>query len=541
MTMQIQGLAAFLDDLMGGSILIGLSIVIGAIAWGAVVLRGGTQQRALLQRCLALMRTGALVLAAAQAVKIIAKAGVVAGSLGEFPWSEYAATAQFQASVARVVLAVAIAACAYLPLRTRSGWVVLSVLTGALLLSGAWLVHGAGRLEGRAPLMMLTVLHQLAAGVWVGSVIQLAALWRRARATDLQSFWPIAVTRFSSLGMTAVALLLASGLALAWHYVGTWRGLLGTGYGSLVLAKSWLLAVTLAFAALNFFAGRRWLRDRADSAVTRRVPFQIEAETFLLVGLLFLAASVSSQPPARDIPNLTASIPEVVLMFSPKTPALATPAHDVYLTDEAARSALAGRPPSASGTQWSDYNHNVAGLFLTGMGLVALLSYVRGFAWARLWPCGFMALGVFLFFRSDADTWPLGPIGFWQSTLGDTGVLQHRMATALAFALGALETRSRSLTHTRRRVRFLLPVLCAFGGILLVTHAHTPFEIKRDYLIQSTHLAMGLLALILAAGRWLELRFAEAQLPLESRTAGIAGVGAMLLIGLILVFYQEPL
>lgn len=164
-------------------------------------------------------------------MKIIAKAGVVAASLGEFPWSEYAATAQFQASFARVVLAVAIAACAYLPLRTRSGWVVLSALTGALLLSGAWLVHGAGRLEGRAPLMMLTVLHQLAAGVWVGSVIQLAALWRRSRATDLQSFWPIAVTRFSSLGMTAVALLLASGLALAWHYVGSWRGLLGTGYG----------------------------------------------------------------------------------------------------------------------------------------------------------------------------------------------------------------------------------------------------------------------------------------------------------------------
>src|SRR6185503_1681411 len=118
-----------------------------------------------------------------------------------------------------------------------------------------------------------------------------------------------AVTRFSSLGMTAVALVLASGLMLAWHYVGSWRGLFGTGYGSLVLAKVWLLAVTLAFAGLNFFAGRRWLRDRADSAVTRRAPFQIEAETFLLVGLLFLAASVSSLPPAKDIPALTASIP----------------------------------------------------------------------------------------------------------------------------------------------------------------------------------------------------------------------------------------
>ena len=55
------------------------------------------------------------------------------------------------------------------------------------------------------------------------------------------------------------------------------------------------------------------------------------------------------------------------------------------------------------------------------------------------------------------------------------------------------------------------------------------------------HLGMGLLALIMAAGRWLELRFADAHLELESKTAGIAATVAMLLIGLILVFYREPL
>jgi putative copper resistance protein D len=469
------------------------------------------------------------------------EAGVVAASLGAFPWSDYAATVQFQASLARVALALTIAACARLPLRTRSGWPVLTTLAVALMLSGAWLVHGAGRLEARAPLMALTMLHQLAAAIWVGGVIQLLALWHRSRGTELQSFWPIAITRFSSLGIAAVALLLATGVTLAWHYVGSWQGLLGTGYGSLVLAKTWLLAVTLAFAGLNFFAGRRWLLNRTSDAVIGRVPFQIEAEAFLLVGLLFLAANVSSQPPAEDIPDLTVSFPEVVQMFAPKTPTLATPTRRAYLTDEAARSVLAGRPPSAACTQWSDYNHNIAGLFLTAMGIVALLSYVRGFRRARFWPSGFMALGVFLFFRSDAETWPLGPAGFWQSTLGDTEVLQHRMATALAFALGALETRSRALTQTRLHLPFLFPVLCAFGGILLVTHVHTPFEIRRDYLIQSTHLAMGALALIMAAGRWLELRFANARLQLESKAAGVTAVVAMLLIGLILVFYREPL
>jgi len=389
-------------------------------------------------------------------------------------------------------------------------------------------------------LMALTVLHQLGAGIWVGAVIQLLAL-SRVRDAEGKAFWPIAVTRFSRLGMSAVAILLATGVALAWHYVGSWPGLLGTGYGSLVLAKTAVLAATLVFAALNFFAGRRWLQQRDGQPLALQVPFQVEAETFFLVGLLFLAASVSSQPPASDIPNLTASIPEVAHMFAPKLPGLATPSHHEYLNDEFARSAVAGKPPSVAGTQWSDYNHNVAGLFLTVMALFALLAYVRGFAWARFWPLGFMALAVFLFFRSDAETWPLGPVGFWHSTLADTEVLQHRVATALAFALGALELRSRALTLTRRGLRFVFPMLCAFGGILLVTHAHTPFEIKRDYLIQSTHLAMGLFALIMAAGRWLELRFADSGLRAQARMCGILAMLAMLAIGVILVFYREPL
>src|SRR5215813_11089025 len=219
--MQIQGLAAFLDDLMTGLILIGLSVAVGALAWGLVVLRGEAAGGPFLQRCLWLMRAGAAGLAVAQSIKIIAKAAVVAAPAGEFPWHEYAATAQFEASLVRVALALAIAAFAFLPLRVRSGWIVLSTLTAGLLISGAWLVHGAGRLEGRVPLMMLTVLHQLGAGVWVGGVIQLAALWR-SRTTELRAFWPIAVTRFSSLGIAAVALLLATGLVLAYSYVGSW-------------------------------------------------------------------------------------------------------------------------------------------------------------------------------------------------------------------------------------------------------------------------------------------------------------------------------
>lgn len=84
-------------------------------------------------------------------------------------------------------------------------------------------------------------------------------------------------------------------------------------------------------------------------------------------------------------------------------------------------------------------------------------------------------------------------------------------------------------------------------GILLLTHAHAEFELKSEYLIQSTHTAMGLLAVLMASGRWLELRLvpahasaAHAGVP-EGRIAGFVAIAAMFLIGNILMFYREPL
>jgi len=538
----VQGLANFLDDVMGGFVLVGLSVVIGGLAWALAVLRGWSAGAGLVQRCLLVVTAGAAGLGLAQALKLATKAVVIASSLGELPLAEYASTAQFRAGAARIVLAAALALSARHLARHpqwRAGWGVLVGIAAVILVCGAWLVHGAARLDDRALLMTLTVAHQLAAGVWVGGVVQLLFLWPlRRRDAAAEDFWPIALTRFSALGIAAVGGLLATGIALTAQYVGSWEGLVGTAYGSLVLSKVCLLVVTLGFAYLNFSAGRAWLRDRR-SRVADKVSYHVEAETFLLVSLLFLAATVSSQPPAIDIPNLTASVDEVKAMFAPRLPQVRSPAHRQLLEEEAGRFAVVGPVASPAAADWSDYNHNVSGLFLVAMGLVGLLSYVRGFQWARYWPLGFVGLSIFLFFRSDADTWPLGPAGFWESTLGDSEVLQHRTATLLAFALGALETRARTARRSFSQLRYLFPLLCAFGGVLLITHSHTAFEIKRDYLIQSTHLAMGILAVLMATGRWLELRYAHTGRS-HANLAGMLAIGAMLAIGLLLMFYREP-
>lgn len=546
--MYMQGLANFLDDFLGGLILISYALVVGSLIWAVWILRIWSAvtraSDAVAARSVALLRIGAIALAAMQGIKLVIKGLILVSTLGEFPFAAYAGTVQFKAGLLRLLLALGFIWVSRLLLDKPKDiklWNTLAALTVPLVISGAWLVHGVGRFEDREQLMILTVAHQFAAAVWFGGVAQLLALWRFGRVDrTAKTLWPEAVHRFGGLGVVSVVLLVATGIPLAWEYVGSWDGLFGTGYGSLVATKSVLLLIALYFAYRNHRAGRSWRQGGTDSSLISKVPYYIEAETFILVGVLFIAATLSSQPPAVDIRDLAVPVADVVEMFSPHMPRLTSPTHEELLAAEPGRVAVVGKVPSVAGQLWSDYNHNIAGLFLTTMGLMAMIYYLTGYRWANYWPLGFVGLAIFLFFRSDAETWPLGPIGFWESTFGNGEVFQHRIATLLAFCLGIMELRARTRTDTRK-LKFLFPVLCAFGGVLLLTHAHAQFELRSEFLIQSTHTAMGLLAVIMASGRWLELRLTTPEGYTESRIAGFIAILAMFVIGNFLMFYREPL
>jgi len=54
---------------------------------------------------------------------------------------------------------------------------------------------------------------------------------------------------------------------------------------------------------------------------------------------------------------------------------------------------------------------------------------------------------------------------------------------------------------------------------------------------QVGHTAMGVFSLILACGRWLELKLDSP----GKNIAGFVSVAALFIIGLILMFYREPL
>jgi len=553
----MEGIADFLDSLVGGVDLVCYSLAIGSLLWGLFVLRpwhnhdGYTS--ALLDKTIALFYKGAFTLAVIQLFKVILKIWLMTAILQKWPFPEFAETTQFTGGLVRTALTLLLAGYVYLYLRnnpfSKQHWLTAGLVAIPMIVSGAWLVHAAGRFENQASLMTLTVAHQLAAAAWIGGVFQLVNLWflRRHQLVPAE-LWPIMLKRFSVFGMASVAMILITGLPIALQYIDTWNGFIGTGYGNLLMVKMLLLSIALGFAWLNRSAVLQFGASGDSHALNNRVPYYIEAESLVLVILLFTAASLASQPPSIDIPHLTATWQEVLNTFAPRIPRTSSPTHEALIAGEAGRVAIVGQIPSEAATAWSDYNHNIAGIFLTVMSFFAMLSYVKRLPSAftlfekflpltRYWPFGFVALGVFLFFRSDAETWPLGPIGFWESTFNNGEVLQHRIATLLVFVLGVMELRARMTHDATSKLPFVFPILAAFGGLMLLTHSHVGFQAKTAFLIQVGHTLMGVFALVLACGRWLELKLDRP----GKDIAGFVSVAALFQIGLILMFYREPL
>ena len=534
-------IADFLSDIIDGCGLVAFGLALGGVAWSLIILRAHRPDTpfagAPTARAVSLIRLGAIGLGTAEVIELAANAYILADTMGRAPFPELYHVAYFQAGLARALLAfVMAAAAAWLARAPHEGrrWIGLSAIGFAIVAAAAWHSHGASRIEYREPLMALTAIHAFAGALWAGSVIHLLALrlqiWRE---NALRPLWPIAIARFWVLGIGAVGLALLTATPLALYYVKSLASLLGTGYGSIVAAKTLLLGSALAFAGLNFRAGKRWARSGATGEVTRRVPHYIEAETFILISLLMAAAALAHQPPALDVGSERASIAEVVQVFAPKLPKVTSPAHAEMPTDPDNPLGLSAHDQSLE-DEWSEYNHNVSGLVLISISLLALLSRREGLGWARHWPLGFVALAVFLFIRSDPENWPLGHVPFWVG-FANAEVLQHRVAILLAGVLGLVEWRAHLAQDQEPWYAYVFPVLAAIGGLLLLTHSHSAFELKPQYLIQLSHTVMGILAVFLACGRWLELRLE----PPGSRWAGLAAVYAMLLIGVVLTFYKE--
>jgi putative copper resistance protein D len=110
-------------------------------------------------------------------------------------------------------------------------------------------------------------LHLTAAAAWIGGLMPLALLLGASRCHQGWASLELdAVQRFSTFGIASVATLILSGCVNAWILVGSFRGLVVTGYGQLLMLKLAAFAVMLAFAAFNRFVLTPRLALSSDQA-----------------------------------------------------------------------------------------------------------------------------------------------------------------------------------------------------------------------------------------------------------------------------------
>lgn len=519
--------------------LVGQVVALGGAMFALVVLRRGQEPASgrAVDRTLRLTAVGAGLAAVAQAGSLAALAAGVADDTG-WPIADLLGSTVGIAGVLRIATAglVAVAALA-LRRAPEERWRGALVLVAAVLLTltGALGSHAIGRLDGRVWLWSLSALHQAAAGTWLGGVMCAAVLGVRAQG-DEPARW---LHRFSTLAGAAVIVLALSGMALAFVYVGTPEAAIGTSYGSMVLTKIVLFAALLTMGAMN----HRAVHGRIDLAPWRTSPSasagnvlplrrRLEVEAGVAVVALALAASLASAPPATDVTTDRATPAEVRRIFTPQWPSFQTPS----AAELAAASDLADprAPRMPENTQWSEFGHHVAGVFVVAMGLLAMLEQTGRAPWARHWPLLIIGLTVFITWSMDPEGWQTGTVGFW-TQLRDPEVLQHRLLLVVTAAFAIAEWRVRSGRHPRSPWRFVFPIACICGGVLLLVHVHQVNVTKTGFFMELTHLPLGLVALLAGWARWLELRLA----PAHTSWSGRLWAPALVVFGLLLVFYRE--
>jgi copper transport protein len=173
-----------------------------------------------------------------------------------------------------------------------------------------WAVSDAGHAAtgGDATLnVAIDLIHQLATAAWLGGLVGLAVLAIPAALglpeADRVRLAAAVVVRFSALALTAVALLVVTGVYRALAEVSV-DDLLDTGYGRALLVKLGLFAVLLVGGAYNRMVVHPRLEraalglDPGDRGAAAALRVSVRAELALAAALMVsVAVLVSLAPP----------------------------------------------------------------------------------------------------------------------------------------------------------------------------------------------------------------------------------------------------
>jgi copper resistance protein D len=389
--------------------------------------------------------------------------------------------------------------------------------------------HAAARVDDRALLIGVTALHHAGTAAWIGGLPCFLAAMRRLPAGELRSR---VGARYSTLSMVSVVAIAFSGFLMLVNYIGSIDALYGTAYGMMLATKTTLFLGLLALGYGNFRVVRS-LAGNPGGSILRLRRFA-EVELGVGITIFFVGASMTSLPPAIDMTHDRVTLTEIAERLVPEWPTLRSPNREslaYYEEQRMIEQAKAenqpatlqayvpgsGMPPprNAQDIAWSEYNHHWAGVIVLVMGLLVLLEKTGKAPWARHWPLLLIVLAGFLFLRSEVEGWPIGSMTLAES-LRDPEFIQHKAFMALMTVFAVFEWSVRNRVMQNAWAKYVFPLLCAVGGMMLLTHSHSIANVKELLLTEMTHMPLAVFAIWSGWTRWLELR-------LDGRAQVVAG------------------
>jgi putative copper resistance protein D len=170
----------------------------------------------------------------------------------------------------------------------KDHWLAVALLAALTLGSLGFVGHAVMRAGVLGWLNRLShVMHLLAAGFWLGSLVPLIVSLRLTNDQAASANALLALRRFSSLGQIAVAIVIASGVVNSWLVLNVLR--IGSSpYQILLLAKIALVAIMVALALANRYV----LLPRFDAApyAVRLLRWSAVGETIMGLGAVGLVS-----------------------------------------------------------------------------------------------------------------------------------------------------------------------------------------------------------------------------------------------------------
>ena len=448
------------------------------------------------------------------AMQVTILAGTVEITIGEALGGDYAIAQSVRIAGALLMLALLHGKGPSVPLLLALALVDLG--------GGVATSHAAARIEDRGLLIGITALHHAGAAVWIGGLPCFLAAMRRLPGGAMRSQ---VGARYSLLSMLSVGAITFSGIGMLVHYVGSVDAIYGTAYGMMLATKTTLFLGLLALGYGNFRVVRS-LAINPGGSILRLRRFA-EVELGVGITMFFVAASMTSLPPAIDLTRDRVSLSEIAERLEPKLPALTSPSRDTLafyeerktLAEENAENKLATLqayvpgagvplPRNAQDIAWSEYNHHWAGMIVLIMGVLVLLEKTGKAPWARHWPLLLIVLAGFLFLRSEAEGWPTGTLSLAES-LRDPEFIQHKSFMVLMTAFAGFEWSVRNRVMRNGWAKYVFPLICALGGMMLLAHSHSIANVKELLLLEMTHMPLAVFAIWSGWTRWLELRLED--------------------------------